>query len=625
MGVTHRPRRRAGQAGRSNLPASLLKALLASSLASSLASCTTAPPAAGVDELPPTPEAATGLADATAQQPHRWAVAGANPLASEAGATVLRRGGNAVDAAVAMQFVLALVEPQSSGLGGGAFLLHWDGRALEAWDGRETAPAAADERLFLDADGRPLPFDAAVTGGRAVGTPGAIRMLEAVHRRHGRLPWAELVAPALALAEQGFIVSPRLAGLLRSAAGQALRADPQARGYFFDAATGQPHAAGHRLRNPAFAAVLRRIAAEGSAALHTGPAAADIVRRVRQHPTQPGRLTEVDLAGYRPLQRPALCTRWRLQYRVCGFPPPSSGHLATMQILGLLDQLPAPPAPLADGLPSPAFLHRYAEAARLAFADRAQYVADPAFVAPPAGRWDSLLDEAYLARRARLIDDGHSLGVAPAGDPGPAAAAWLAPQAPQPEHGTSHVAIVDADGQAVSMTTTIEAAFGSRVMSDGGSGLPGGFLLNNELTDFAFVPRDAAGRPVANRVEPGKRPRSSMSPTMVFDEPSGRLRAVLGSPGGSAIVHYNAKALLGTLAWGLTPQQALDLPNFANDNGPTRLEAGRFPPATARALQARGQRVAEQDLASGTQMLLRVGERWLGGADRRREGRVVGD
>jgi gamma-glutamyltranspeptidase / glutathione hydrolase len=601
----------------------LLTALLAACSSWRTVDDNPAPPLA--IELPRQPEAATGYASAPVDRSaHRWAVASANPLASEAGAAMLRQGGNALDAAVAVQAVLALVEPQSSGIGGGAFLLHWDGSALQAWDGRETAPAAADERLFLDTSGRPMDFESAVTGGRSVGTPGALRMLEAAHSQHGRLPWARLFEPAIGLAEQGFTVSPRLAGLLRSDAGLTLQADPQAAGYFFDATTGAPRAAGHRLRNPALAAILRRIAAQGSAALNQGAVAADIVRRVRSHSRNPGRLSEADLAGYQPRQREPMCSSWRRRYRVCGFPPPSSGHVATMQILGLLDHLPAPPAPLQDGQPSAPWLHRYAEAARLAFADRARYIGDPAFVQPPAGRWSSLLDESYLARRALLISDRRSLGTAAAGEPMAAAEVSYAPQLPQAEHGTSHISIVDGEGHAVSMTTTVEAAFGSRLMSDGGTGLPGGFLLNNELTDFAFVPRDAAGRPVANRVEPAKRPRSSMSPTMVFDESTGTLRLIMGSPGGAAIIHFNAKTLLGILAWGLDSQAALDLPNAANDNGVTRLERGRFPRSTLQALEATGQHVIEDDLTSGSQVLLRTEGGWLGGADRRREGVVIG-
>ncbi|HEV8691814.1 MAG TPA: gamma-glutamyltransferase family protein [Ideonella sp.] len=606
-------------------------------LAALLAACGQAGPPApppSAEDLPRQPEAATGLRAAAAQAPQRYqhqAVASAHPLASAAGLRMLHEGGTAIDAAIAVQLVLALVEPQSSGLGGGAFLLHWDGHALQAWDGRETAPAAADENLFLDARWQPMDFDDAVSSGLSVGVPGALRMLEAAHREHGRLPWARLFEPAITLAEQGFPVGARLAGLLRGADAQWLKDDPQARPYFFHAAVAgtapEPVAQGERLRNPAFAAVLRKLAAQGSGALHEGTVAADIVRRVRGHARHPGLLSESDLAAYQPKRHEALCTPWR-RYRVCGFPPPSSGHLATMQILGLLDHLPAPPAPLEAGLPSPGFLHRYAEAARLAYADRARYVADPDFAAPPAGRWTSLLDEAYLARRARLVSDQRSLGRAEAGDPAEMHASQLpAPQAEQPEHGTSHISIVDGLGHAVSMTTTVEAAFGSRIMSDGGTGLAGGFLLNNELTDFAFAPRDAQGRAVANRVEPGKRPRSSMGPTMVFEaQAPQRLLMVMGSPGGSAIIHYNTKVLLATLGWGLSPQEAVDLPNFANDNGATRLEAGRFPLSTREALAARGQRVVEQDLTSGAQVLLRAeGGGWWGGADPRREGVVVGE
>lgn len=597
--------------------------------AAALQACGT-PPLQAPDDLPPQPEAATGLrrvAEPLGPFP-RHAVATAHPLASEAGLQMLREGGSALDAAIAAQLVLALVEPQSSGLGGGAFLMHWDGAALQAWDGRETAPAAADENLFLAPDYQPMPFAAAVTGGRAVGVPGAVRMLEAAHREHGRLPWARLFAPAIALAEQGFPVSPRLAGLLRGEAAAPLKTDPLARAYFFHPG-GEPLGLGQRVFNPAFAAVLKRIAAEGSVALHEGPVAKDIVQRVRGHATNPGRLSEADLAGYQAQRHEALCTRWRLRYRICGFPPPGSGHLTTMQILGLLDGQRKLPTPLESGLPSAAFLHRYAEAARLAFADRAQFIADPAFVPAPAGAWASLLDEGYLARRARPINDERSLGTALPGDPGAARGGLqaFAPQPEQPEYGTSHLSIVDGEGRAVAMTSTIEAAFGSRVMSDGGTGLAGGFLLNNELTDFAFAPRDGQGRLVANRVQPGKRPRSSMGPTMVFEaQAPGRLLLVAGSPGGSAIIHHNAKVLLGTLAWGLTPQEAVELPNFANDNGPTRLETGRFPAGTRLALEARGHRVAEQDLTSGSNVLMRIEQGgWLGGTDPRRDGAVRGE
>ena len=589
-----------------------------------LAGCASPPPDAS---LPPLP----GDVALSAHKPgwafSRFGVAAANPLATAAGFQVLQAGGSEVDAAVAVQMVLTLVEPQSSGIGGGAFLLHWDGQAVQAWDGRETAPAAADEGLFLGADGKPLPFQQAVVGGRSVGVPGAVRLLEAAHRAHGRLPWAQLLQPAIGLAERGFAVSARLHQQLLDET--ALKADAQARAYFYRA-DGSPHPVGSLLRNPALAAVLRRVAADGSAALHTGAVAADIVRRVQGHASAPGRLALADLAGYRALQREPLCTDWLASYRVCGMPPPSSGHLAMMQILGILERLPALPDPLrgdqpgmrADA-PSADWLHAYTEAARLAFADRGLYVADPDFVAPPAGGWGSLLEDAYLLQRAGLVGERSMVRATP-GTPGGTRVAW-APQADQPEHGTSHISIVDAQGRALAMTTTIEAVFGSRVMSDGGTGLAGGFLLNNQLTDFALAPRDAQGLPVANRLQPGKRPRSSMSPTLVFDRRSGQLLMSLGSPGGPAIIHFTAKALVGSLQWGLDAQQAINLPNFGSFNGPTVLETGRFAPATVAALKARGHPVVETDLPSGLQALQRRPGGWFGGADPRREGVVAGD
>lgn len=568
---------------------------------------------------PHQPEAATGLSQRSAVLVREQAVAAAHPLAAEAGWRMLRAGGTAVDAAIAAQLVLTLVEPQSSGIGGGAFLLHWDGRRLDAWDGRETAPAAVDERLFLDAQGRPLPFREAVVGGLSVGTPGVMRLLEAAHRAHGRLPWAQLFEPAIALAEEGFPVGERLHALLRS--DEHLRRDPAAAAYFFGP-DGRPHPVGHRLRNPALAAILRTLAREGADAFYRGPIARSIVAKVRSHPTRPGHLSEADLAAYQPRRREALCSPWRT-WRLCGFPPPSSGHLAIAQILGLLEHA-APPGPVqVAGQPGPDFLHAYAEASRLAFADRAQYVADPDFVTPPAGHWTSLLSPAYLAERARLIGPRAMQRALP-GRPGGQPSAW-APQPEAPERGTSHLSVLDREGRAVALTTTIEDAFGARQLVDGGTGRPGGFLLNNQLTDFAFVPADANGRPVANRVEPGKRPRSSMSPTLVFDRASGELVLNVGSPGGSLIIHYTAKALLGTLAWGLDAQQALDLPNFGTTGGPLLLEEGRFPPGTLEALRQRGHTVREVPMTSGAQALQRHPRGWLGGADPRREGAVRGE
>jgi gamma-glutamyltranspeptidase/glutathione hydrolase len=494
---------------------------------------------------------------------------------------------------------------------------------VAAWDGRETAPAEADERLFLRADGTPLPMAEAAVGGRAVGVPGAVRMLEAAHRAHGRLAWARLFEPAITVAEQGFRVSHRLHTQLKADANIAR--DPLARAHFF-AADGQPQPVGHLLKNPALADVLRAIATHGSAALHAGPIADDLVARVRGHATNPGRLSGTDLRGYAPRRRAPICTDWHAQYRVCGFPPPSSGHLTVMQILGLLERTRVAEATpgLVDGIPSADWLHRYSEAARLAYADRNQYIADPDFVSAPGGDWRALLAEGYLAGRAALIGE-KSLGLARPGQPGALPVAW-APMAEQPEGGTSHISVVDAEGGAVAMTTTIEAVFGARLMTDGGTGKPGGYLLNNQLTDFSLAPADAQGRPVANRVQPGKRPRSSMSPTLVFDRRDGQLLMSLGSPGGGAIIHFTAKTLVGTLQWGLDAQRAIDLPNFGSFNGPvTVLESGRFAPAVAAALRARGHTVNEIAMTSGLQALQRTATGWHGGADPRREGVVIGE
>ncbi|WP_291218400.1 gamma-glutamyltransferase family protein [Hydrogenophaga sp.] len=569
------------------------------------------------------PETGSGLGTQAGWTFQRQAVAAANPLATEAGAQILRAGGSAVDAAIAVQMVLTLVEPQSSGIGGGAFLLHHDGRKLQAFDGRETAPAAVDERLFLNAQGEPLPFPAAVNSGRSVGVPGAVMMLAQAHRQHGKLQWVRLFEPAVQLAEQGFAISPRLHTLL--AADAALKTDPVAAAYFYRA-DGQPHPVGHVLRNPELAQVLRNIAAIGPLALHDGPVARAIVNKVRQHPTLPGTLSLEDLKQYQPREREAICvdhTAALRALRICGFPPPSSGAIAIGQILGLLARTPQAAALLSNGLPTSDWLHNYNEASRLAFADRAQYLADPDFVAPPAGRWASLLEPRYLDDRARLITPAR-MPQAPAGQPGGVQSSW-APMPEQPEHGTSHISIVDSYGNALAMTTTIESAFGSRLMVSTDPSRPGGFLLNNELTDFSFAPRDAQGQPVANRVEPGKRPRSSMSPTLVFDKTTGELLMSTGSPGGAFIIHYTAKVLHGVLQWGLSPQAAVDLPNFGTLGGPLVLEQGRFPPATVEALQRRGHTVQQGELTSGAQAIVRGRGAWLGGADPRREGIVAGD
>jgi gamma-glutamyltranspeptidase/glutathione hydrolase len=590
-----------------------------------LSACSTQPPANAwrysVPDHVMQPEAASGNNTKPGWAFTRQAVAAANPLATDAGHQVLRAGGSALDATIAVQMVLGLVEPQSSGIGGGAFLLHFDGQKVTAHDGRETAPAGARGDMFLD-QGKPLPFADAVQSGHSVGVPGVVRMLEAAHRQHGRLPWAQLMAPAITLAEQGFRVSPRLNALLNADA--LLKKDPLALRFFYQA-DGQAWPVGHVLRNPEYAHVLRGIAQAGSRALHEGPVAAAMVARTAQAP-RPGTLSLQDLANYQPRMRDALCfdhTAASRAYWICGFPPPSSGQIAIGQILGMLSHTAAQGPELASGQPSPDWLHRYTEASRLAFADRAQFVADPDFVSAPAGDWRSLMAPGYLRERSQLIG-APAMKAAPAGQPGGKTTSF-APMPTQTEYGTSHISVVDAQGRAVAMTTTIEAAFGSRRMVTTDPSRPGGFLLNNELTDFSLTPADAQGRPIANRVEPGKRPRSSMSPTLVFDKATGQLLMSGGSPGGAAIIHYTAKLLTGTLHWGLNAQQAIDLPNFGSLGGPTLLEAQRFDRSTVDALKGRGHEVREMEMTSGLQAIERTPKGWFGGADPRREGVVLGD
>ncbi|HXD39112.1 MAG TPA: gamma-glutamyltransferase [Ramlibacter sp.] len=586
-----------------------------------MAACATAPSNFSY-QAPLLPEAGSGYTEKPGWATTRFAVAAANPLATDAGYQVLKAGGSAVDAAIAVQMVLTLAEPQSSGIGGGAFLLHYNGKDVEAFDGRETAPAAADEKLFLGADGKPLAFYDAVVGGRSVGVPGTVRMLEMAHRQYGKLPWARLFEPAIVLAEGGFKVSPRLNTLVKADA--HLKKDPVAAAYFFKP-DGEPRDVGSNLSNPELAAVLRKVAAEGSKALHEGEVAQAIVKKVQSHPTNPGKMTLADLAGYQPRKRDPICHDYKAKgkdYRICGFPPPSSGAIAVGQILGILNNTDAGSMALENGLPGANWLHLYLDASRLAFADRGQYLGDPDFVQPPAGSWMSLLNPSYLAERAKLISP-QSMKVAKPGVPGPVKAAY-APSLEQPEYGTSHISIVDGYGNAIAMTTTIEDQFGARQMVSVKGG-PGGFLLNNELTDFSFAPADAEGKPIANRVQPGKRPRSSMAPTLVFDKATGQLVMSGGSPGGALIIHFTTKTLYGVLNWGLNAQQAINLPNFGSLNGPSVLEENRFPPATVEALRSRGAEVREQAMTSGLQAIQKTQTGFFGGADPRREGVVRGD
>lgn len=536
----------------------------------------------------------------------RQMVVAANPLAAQVGLDVLRKGGNGIDAAVAVQMVLTLVEPQSSGIGGGGFLLYFDGKSqsLTAYDGRETAPAAATPGMFLHPDGTPMDFDEAVVGGLSVGVPGAVRMLELVHRQHGRLPWSQLFEPAIRLAEDGFAISPRLHEEL--ADDEHLKRLPAAAAYFYQA-DGTAKAAGTVLRNPALAETLRAIAKEGADAFYRGRIADDIVATVRTSPLHPTPMTQADLAGYEAKAREPVCAPYRA-WRVCSMAPPSSGGIAVLQMLRLLERFDLK-AMAPESVPA---LHLIAEAGRLAFADRDRYVADPDRISVPT---EQLLGETYLRGRSQLIQPDRDLGKATAGEL-KQQSGWAVP-VPQVEPiSTSQISIVDSGGNAVSFTTTIEGPFGSRLFVDG-------FLLNNELTDFSFRP-ERDGQPVANRVEPGKRPRSSMAPTMVFDK-SGKLVLVVGSPGGASIIPFVAKTLIAALDWGLDPQAAADLPNFGNRNGATELEKGTPLEALAPQLQAMGHEVKLTDMTSGVAIIAVTPQGLVGGADRRREGVAVGD
>lgn len=537
-----------------------------------------------------------------AQDNPRMAVAAGHPLAAEAGMAMLRAGGTATDAAVAVQAVLTLVEPQSSGIGGGLFLLHWNAaaRSLSAWDGRETAPAAARPDLFLR-DGQPMPFLEAVVGGRSVGVPGALRALEAAHRAQGRLPWAQLFAPAIRLAEEGFPVGARLAREIAGAA-PTLARDPGARALFLNP-DGTALAEGTMLRNPALAATLRAVAEGGADALHQGPIADDIVRAVRGHPTNPGLMTADDLAGYEARAAAPICLPYRA-FQVCAVPPPSGGAVV-LQILQLLRHFDV--AALDPAGADAAML--LGEAGRLAFADRNMFMADPAFAAVPVS---GLLDAAYVTQRAQALSLDHAIPQPRPGNPrrdGPA----LASQPPQPEGGTSHVSILDAEGNALSMTTTVESVFGARMVVRG-------FVLNNQLTDFSFR-AEVDGRPVANRVEGGKRPRSSMSPLLVFRE--GRLEAALGSPGGARIIGYVAQAAVALLDWNMDAQAAAALPHAGPLNALVELEQGTAAAGLQPVLTARGVPAEVREMNSGLNIIRVQRGRITAGTDPRRDGAAL--
>ena len=587
-------------------------------LAALLAALTAALPASTAyaqDSAQRAPEIATGYTEKTGVVAEKYMVASANPHASAAGYDMLKQGGSAIDAAIATQLVLTLVEPQSSGIGGGAFVMHFDGKRVQAYDGRETAPSAATEKLFQDANGKPLSREAGVVGGRSTGAPGVLRMLELAHKEHGKLPWATLFGPAIKLAENGFAVSPRLNGLLTW--DKYISRDPVAAAYFYGPDK-KPWPVGYVLKNPELARTLREVAKGGADAFYKGRIASDIAAKVASHPSNPGLLTAADIGAYQAKRRDPVCSDYKT-WTVCGMPPPSSGGIAIAQMLGVLETKGIERYAPVNGQLGVEAIHLFSEAGRLAYADRARYVADTDFVPLPGKGAAALLDKRYLQQRASLIGE-RSMGSARFGVPETVNVAWGADNAIE-SPATSHLSVADAYGNVISMTTSVEDAFGSRQMVDG-------FILNNQLTDFSFESADENG-PIANRVQAGKRPRSAMSPTLVFDKASGKLVLSTGSPGGSAIINYVAKVLVGTLDWKLDVQQAISLPNFGSRNGPTELEAARVAPSVVEALKARGHEVRQYEQNSGLQGIMRITrngkEVWFGGADPRREGVVRGD
>jgi gamma-glutamyltranspeptidase/glutathione hydrolase len=563
------------------------------------------------------PEAGSGYQEKAGWAARKYMVAAANPLAAEAGYEMLRKGGTAIDAGIATQLVLTLVEPQSSGIGGGAFLMYYDGKKVQAFDGRETAPSGAGEHLFQRPDGSPLSRTEGIVGGRSTGVPGVLRMLELAHRQHGKLPWKTLFEPAIRLSEGGFAVSPRLNSLL--AWDRHIQKDPTARAYFYGP-DGKPWPVGHILKNPALAKTLREIAEGGAEVFYSGRIARDIEAKVKGHPTNPGLLTAADIAAYQAKLRDPVCSDYRV-YTVCGMPPPSSGGIAVAQMLGMFETRDMKALAPTNGIPGADAVHLFSEVGRLAYADRDRYAADTDFVPLPGRGMPALLDKHYLGQRATLVKE-RSMGKASAGNPQGMETAWNWGMDNSIEaHSTSHLVAVDPYGAGLAMTTSVEDAFGSRQMVDG-------FILNNTLTDFSFDARDASG-PIANRVEPNKRPRSAMSPTIVFDRKTGQFVEAVGSPGGPLIINYVAKVLVGTLDWGLNMQQAIALPNFGSRNGPTELEAGRFPEAEIAELKARGHAISIGEQTSGLQGIERIRIHgvplWFGGADPRREGVARGD
>ncbi|UXI01217.1 gamma-glutamyltransferase [Photobacterium sp. TY1-4] len=584
-----------------------LAILLAASLLSPLAQAKEpqSNPSSGQSTDQVAPETSTGRNQQQLITGSEWMIATANPYASQAGAEILKQGGNAIDAMVATQLVLGLTEPQSSGIGGGAFLVYWDAKQenLTTFDGRETAPLAVTPRLFQDKDGKPLAFYDAVVGGRSVGTPGTVKLMWHTHQKLGKLPWRDLFHPAIKLAKNGFTVSPRLAQLIDQDR-ERLQRWPSTKAYFFHE-NGKPLQAGETLTNPAYADTLRRIAEQGASAFYNGDIAKDIVNTVRNAEGNPGVLSVMDLATYRVKERKPVCAPYR-QYQICGMGPPSSGALTLGQILGMLSHYP-----LENMGPDDVHSWRLlGDASRLAFADRGQYMADSDYVPMPTL---GLLAQDYLEQRATLLKGDKALASVAPGQPAWTHAMRYAPDESIELPSTSHFAIVDRDRNVVSITTTIENGFGSRLMVRG-------FLLNNELTDFSFRSH-SDGQPIANRIEPGKRPRSSMAPTIVMKDNQPLL--AIGSPGGSQIIGYVAKTLVGHLDWNLDLQQAINLPNMNNRFGAFELEQGTDAEQWAPKLEQLGFKTQIKDLNSGVQAIRIDGKRLSGAADPRREGEVL--
>ena len=557
--------------------------------------------------VPLLPASAPSFAQVTETAAKHHMIAAANPHAAEAGLEMMRAGGSAVDAAIATQMVLGLVEPESSGIGGGAFMLVYNPktRHTTSFDGREMAPASATPTMFLDANGQPRNKGEAIPGGLSVGIPGVVKMLWLAHEKYGKLPWAKLFEPAIRLADNGFPVGPKLARTIKGFTRGADMPDIKAHFYHHD---GTPLAEGEIYKDPEYAATLKKIAKEGPDGFYKGEIAQAIVDAVHHAPKNQGGMTLSDLANYQPKEREPVCGDYR-QFHLCSMGPPSSGGIAVLQILGMLQRFS--PDQLTPNTVSGA--HLFAEASRLAYADRAQYLGDPAFVDVPVR---GLLDKGYIASRAALIDPAHDMGTALPGNP-PEKHAALSPQVSPVLHGTSHMTIVDDSGEVVAMTTSVESVFGANVMVKG-------FMLNNTLTDFSFQPvRD--GKPVANAPAPGKLPLSAMSPTIVFDQ-NGNFLVSVGSPGGPAIIDYVAQILIGILDAHMTPRDALAMPHELNMNGATLLEKSPTSDALAAQLTAMGHTVqVPQVEGSGLHGIEKTRDGYVGAADPRRDGIALGD